>query len=164
MPMLRSYGLRWSTRRSPNRISPPSGVEKPASMRSSVVLPQPEGPSSVKSSPSRMSSVARSTAVTAPKRLTTSRMRMFMDSSHGGRDGPPSPHPLGSAPAKPGRSSISSRLLPGGLDVGAELHFQRIRALGGHGFVVDVGDFLVEVRAHAAREFHRQLRRGAGRA
>ena len=34
-----------------SRMRPSSGVSKPASMRSSVVLPQPEGPSSAKNSP-----------------------------------------------------------------------------------------------------------------
>ena len=37
---------------SPKRISPSSSSQKPAIMRSSVVLPQPDGPSSVKNSPS----------------------------------------------------------------------------------------------------------------
>ncbi len=36
-----------NTQRSPNNISPLSGVSSPAIMRSSVVFPQPEGPSSV---------------------------------------------------------------------------------------------------------------------
>jgi hypothetical protein len=39
---------------------------KPAMMRSSVVLPQPEGPSSAISSPALMSSVTSSTANAAP--------------------------------------------------------------------------------------------------
>ena len=43
----------------------------PASMRSSVVLPQPEGPSSAKNSPSKMSSDTPSTAATPEKRLLT---------------------------------------------------------------------------------------------
>ena len=33
-----------------SRMRPSSGVSKPASMRSSVVLPQPDGPSSAKNS------------------------------------------------------------------------------------------------------------------
>ena len=52
-----------------SRMRPPFGVSKPASMRSSVVLPQPEGPSSAKNSFSRMSSETPSTAVTRPKFL-----------------------------------------------------------------------------------------------
>ena len=39
-----------------SRMRPSSGVSKPASIRSSVVLPQPLGPSSAKNSPARMSS------------------------------------------------------------------------------------------------------------
>src|SRR5215470_10429988 len=44
-------------------------------MRSVVVLPHPEGPSSVKNSPSRISRFTRSTAATAPKRLVRFSMR-----------------------------------------------------------------------------------------
>ena len=53
------------------KISPWVGNSKPASMRSSVVLPQPEGPSSEKNSPRRMSNETSSTAWTAPKCLET---------------------------------------------------------------------------------------------
>ena len=42
-------------------MRPSLGVSKPASMRSSVVLPQPDGPSSAKNSFSRMSSETPST-------------------------------------------------------------------------------------------------------
>src|SRR5439155_767468 len=110
MPILRAYGGSPSTRRSPNRMSPPSTGEKPAIMRSSVVLPQPDGPSSVNSSPSPISSVTRSTAVAAPNRLVTSRSAIL----------------------------IRSRFLPDRLDVAAEPRLERLRALGGHGLVVDV--------------------------
>src|SRR5687768_2843226 len=106
-------------------------------MRSSVVLPQPDGPRSVNSSPSAMSIETRSTARTPPNRFSTSRRRMFT-------------RPLG--------------LLPDRLDVGAELDLERFRALRGHGLVVDVGDLAVEVRPHTARELHRHLGVGAGRA
>src|SRR5258708_9003392 len=41
--------------------------------RSSVVLPQPLGPTSANSSPERTSRVTPSTAATTPKRLVTSR-------------------------------------------------------------------------------------------
>src|SRR4051794_18803793 len=58
-----------------SRILPPSGVSKPASMRSSVVLPQPDGPSSAKNSPARMSSESLSTAVKPPNRFVTRSMR-----------------------------------------------------------------------------------------
>src|SRR3546814_2587435 len=46
-------------------------------MRSSVVLPQPEGPSSTKNSPALMSRLTSSTAVTRPKRFETLRIWMI---------------------------------------------------------------------------------------
>ena len=54
-----------------SRMRPSLGVSKPASTLSSVVLPQPDGPSSAKNSFSRISSETPSTALTAPKRLLT---------------------------------------------------------------------------------------------
>ena len=53
------------------RISPSVGVSKPATILSSVVLPQPEGPNKEKNSPREISKLAWSTAVTVPKRLLT---------------------------------------------------------------------------------------------
>ena len=55
------------------KISPLSGSSNPATNRNVVVLPQPDGPSSVKISPRSMEKLTPSTALTAPKRLTTSR-------------------------------------------------------------------------------------------
>src|SRR5882762_9283508 len=136
MPIFRAYGGSPSTRRSPNRMSPLSTGEKPAIMRSSVVLPQPEGPSSVNSSPSPISSETRSTAVAAPNRLVTSRSAIL----------------------------IRSRFLPDRFDVAVEPRLERLRALAGHGLVVDVRDVAVEVRADAAGELHRHLRRRTRRA
>src|SRR5215472_9590068 len=52
-------------------ISPVSGARKPATRLSSVVLPQPDGPSSVISSPRRTDRLTASSAVTSPKRLVT---------------------------------------------------------------------------------------------
>src|SRR5689334_10740599 len=51
------------------RISPASGGMKPAIRRSSVVLPQPLGPSSVVMRPSGADNDTSATASTAPKRL-----------------------------------------------------------------------------------------------
>ena len=48
------------------RIRPAVGISKPAIIRRAVVLPQPDGPSSVTSSPSRTSKETPSTAVTRP--------------------------------------------------------------------------------------------------
>ena len=47
-------------------IVPPVGLSKPAIMRSSVVLPQPDGPSREKNSPSPIVTVASSSALKAP--------------------------------------------------------------------------------------------------
>src|SRR4029453_16365774 len=58
-------------RRSSMTISPVSGIRKPATRLSSVVLPQPDGPSSVISSPRRTISDTSSSAVVLPKRLVT---------------------------------------------------------------------------------------------
>src|SRR5882672_11954114 len=132
MPMLRAYGRSPSTRRSPNQTSPPSGAPKPAISRNSVVLPHPEGPSSVNSSPSPISRLARSTAVTFPYRLRTSRSPIFTD-------GP------------------GLWLLPGRFDLGAELLLERLRPLLRDLLVVDVGNVAIEVRAHAAGELHGHL-------
>ena len=46
--------------------------------RSSVVLPQPEGPRRVKSSPSSMSKLARETTSSFPKRLVRPRAAIRM--------------------------------------------------------------------------------------
>ena len=54
--MSRLVGGSWSTRRSSMWISPLVTLSRPASMRSSVDLPQPEGPSSTRNSPSATSS------------------------------------------------------------------------------------------------------------
>src|SRR5712692_9108337 len=52
--------------RSPTQISPASGVRKPATRRSVVVFPQPDGPSSATSSRGLTSSERLSTAATPP--------------------------------------------------------------------------------------------------
>src|SRR6266550_5157518 len=57
------------------RMRPASGVSRPASRRSKVVLPHPEPPSRANSSPRSMARSTLSTAVTAPKRLVTPSMR-----------------------------------------------------------------------------------------
>src|ERR1043166_8735647 len=76
MPVLRRCGATVSTRRSPNKMRPRSSSQKPATMRSNVVLPQPDGPSRVKNSPSRMASDTPSTARTSPKLRATPSMVM----------------------------------------------------------------------------------------
>src|ERR1700677_79056 len=58
------------------RMLPSLGCSNPASMRKSVVLPQPLGPRSEKNSPRPMVSVTRSTAAKFPNRLVTPRISM----------------------------------------------------------------------------------------
>jgi hypothetical protein len=50
----------------PSSTRPLSGSSKPAISRSVVVLPEPDGPSSVKNSPRAMSTLTPSTAATEP--------------------------------------------------------------------------------------------------
>jgi hypothetical protein len=50
-------------------MRPSSAVSRPATQRSVVVLPQPEGPTSEKNSCSSMAKPIASTAVMPPKRL-----------------------------------------------------------------------------------------------
>ena len=61
-----------------NRTSPWSGHSSPATMRSSVVFPEPDRPRSASNSPERTSRLTRSSAVKSPKRLVTSRTDIFM--------------------------------------------------------------------------------------
>src|SRR6266567_7555645 len=68
MPRARG-GTSPSTRSPPMRISPALGRSRPAIIRSSVVLPHPDGPSSTKNSPSRMDRSTPSTAWKSPNRL-----------------------------------------------------------------------------------------------
>src|SRR5690242_20801518 len=65
------------TRRSSDLISPPLGSSNPATMRSVVVLPQPDGPTSTTNSPSSIARLTLFTAATAPNDLLklTSSMR-----------------------------------------------------------------------------------------
>src|SRR5215470_14725523 len=67
MPISRRWAGSLSMRRSPKRISPASSSQNPAIMRRRVVLPQPDGPSRVKNSPSATSRSTPSTARTLPK-------------------------------------------------------------------------------------------------
>src|SRR5262245_1060240 len=59
-------------------ISPSVGTSKPASMRNSVVFPHPDGPSSAKNSPSKISRWTSCAAVTdLPKRIAMCWMEMI---------------------------------------------------------------------------------------
>ena len=67
----RSNGARRVTSRPWRRIRPSVGSSKPAIIRSVVVLPEPDGPSIEKNSPSRTSRSMPSTAATSPNRFVT---------------------------------------------------------------------------------------------
>ena len=71
----RLYGGSPTTSRSPRKIRPDVGSSKPPIIRSVVVLPHPDGPSSAKNEPRGISSETRSTARTSANSLTTSTSR-----------------------------------------------------------------------------------------
>ena len=59
------------------RTWPSVGTSRPASMRSKVVLPQPEGPSSAKNSPGMISRLTLSTPTAEPHRFEMLRKLMM---------------------------------------------------------------------------------------
>src|SRR6266704_3671134 len=67
MPKPRCSGGRFVISRPSNATLPESGTSNPAMMRSVVVLPHPDGPSSPKNSPRSTSIETLSTAAFAPK-------------------------------------------------------------------------------------------------
>src|SRR5258706_7885992 len=69
--MWRSRGGRSETSRSPMRTVPASIRSRPARHRSSVVFPQPDGPSRTMNSPSRTSRSTSLRATVLPKTLRT---------------------------------------------------------------------------------------------
>ena len=72
MAMSRSFGGTLLTTRPPIAISPLLISSRPAIMRSSVDLPQPDGPTSTTNSPSSMEMSTPCTTSTRPKDLRTS--------------------------------------------------------------------------------------------
>src|SRR3954453_10343024 len=74
MAMSRSFGGTRFTTRPPIAISPALMFSRPASMRSRVDLPQPEGPTSTTNSPSEMSTLTPCSTSKLPKDLRTFRM------------------------------------------------------------------------------------------
>ena len=72
MPMSRSRGLTIrprsgsDTTRPPIEMRPPVGCSRPATQRKVVVLPQPDGPSSTRNSPSSTESDTSRTAWKSP--------------------------------------------------------------------------------------------------
>src|SRR4051812_19291601 len=77
MPMERRLGGRCVTGALSIRIRPSLGSMKPATRRNTVVLPQPDGPSSVRSSPCSMDRSTSRSAVTAPYRFETRSSRRW---------------------------------------------------------------------------------------
>src|SRR5262245_58225768 len=72
--MSRSRARRMVTSSPPSRMRPPVGSSRPAIMRSVVVLPQPDGPSMTKNSPSPTTKLESWTATNDPNsflRLST---------------------------------------------------------------------------------------------
>ena len=67
MPMLRWLGRRVVTSCPSIAMAPAEGVSKPATMRRTVVLPQPEGPSSEMNSPFSIARLKSLTTRLAPK-------------------------------------------------------------------------------------------------
>ena len=66
---LRDFAPISLTNRSPTRTSPLLGISRPAMMRSSVDLPQPDGPSSTVNLPAGMVRLRSGMTSTSPKRL-----------------------------------------------------------------------------------------------
>jgi len=74
MAIPRARGGASSMRSPPIWISPDVGRSSPAIMRSNVVLPHPDGPSSTRNSPSRIERSTSSTAWSCPNRLLRCRI------------------------------------------------------------------------------------------
>ena len=74
--MSRLRGARSVTSRSPMKISPAVTSSRPAIIRRSVDLPQPEGPTRTRNSPSAISSETSSTAATDAERFVTCSSRI----------------------------------------------------------------------------------------
>ena len=67
-----------ATTSSETTTHPASGCSKPAIIRSSVVLPQPDGPSTARSSPGSMSRFSSRTALTEPNDFDSPRIRTWL--------------------------------------------------------------------------------------
>src|SRR5215203_3801024 len=71
MPTLRWLGFSLVMSLPPTTIVPALGSSKPATMRNTVVLPQPDGPRKETNSPRSTSRLKSSTTVVAPKDFRT---------------------------------------------------------------------------------------------
>src|SRR5215469_17488646 len=90
----RSYGGNPVTSAPSTTMRPLSGISKPAIIRSNVVLPQPEGPSSAWRLPRSTLSDTSSTTAVVPKCLDTptissSAIRVYRHSRESGNPRPP---------------------------------------------------------------------------
>src|SRR5215831_5747422 len=94
MAIFRARGGRSLTTWPPMRIWPPLGGSSPAIIRSSVVLPHPDGPSRTRNSPSRVTRSTPSTARTSPNTLRTARVSTVAMAQAGSARAPRSPRPL----------------------------------------------------------------------
>ena len=74
MAMSRSFGGRSVTSRSPIQIAPALISSRPASMRSEVDLPQPDGPTKTMNSPSPISRLSLSTEGLIGSRIDAGRV------------------------------------------------------------------------------------------
>src|SRR5437879_3640816 len=83
MPMSRSDVGTSVTSAPSMKISPPSEVRNPATRLSSVVLPQPDGPSSVMNSPRSTLIQASCSATVLPKRFVTPSRRTAVSAFDG---------------------------------------------------------------------------------
>src|SRR5581483_223054 len=88
--MLRSIGAIPLTRSSPIQTSPLVGSSSPAAIRSTVVFPEPEGPTTTMNSPSAISRSSASTATVPPGKVLQSCLKSIraMSASSAGRRDP----------------------------------------------------------------------------
>src|SRR6266540_5537566 len=82
MAMSRSLGLASVTTRSPMVISPPVTSSRPAIIRRTVVLPQPDGPTRTMNSPLWISSETSHTACTPPGNSLLTCSRTILPTRH----------------------------------------------------------------------------------
>src|SRR4051812_17287266 len=88
MPISRAQTGMPVTSLSPISTRPASGATKPAMIRSSVVLPEPDGPSRLVKDPLAKVAVMSSSTVVAPKRLATpARSTSVIGDSGPGKEG-----------------------------------------------------------------------------
>src|SRR5581483_4395094 len=140
MLTLRRFGGTSVTSSPRSRMRPSSGCSKPAIIRSVVVLPQPDGPSIVKNSPSWISRSTPATAACLPNCLLTLSTVIAVGIRPTLRDSQP--------PAQLGADAVvAAQELPGERGV---VEAQRGRDQHARPLAEDVGD------VDAAREARRQ--------